>query len=169
MLASPVLLAEKESDTVSSGTETNLTYYQVFTNAAHWRWVEPITTEIFDKNNSKPSVTDPPISFEALLQFGEVAGVRIGMSMSEVISTWGRLCHIESPPEFVGRMFDMMPQPDGSPANIPTDWPPEVGSVITRPPADPRMVEVYGNGIIELLYPKIQDSDTAKGSVQQDE
>ena len=79
------------------------------------------------------------------------------------------ICHIESPPEFVGRMFEMMPQPSGSPANIPADWPPEVGSVITRPPADPRVVEFYGNGIIELLYPKIQDSATATGSVQQDE
>ena len=41
-------------------------------------------------NDTGPNLTDPRLTDETLLDAGEVAGVRIGMNMSEVIETWGK-------------------------------------------------------------------------------
>src|SRR5690349_1922055 len=41
-------------------------------------------------NDTGPKPTDPRLRDERLLDSGEVAGIRIGMSMSEVIKNWGK-------------------------------------------------------------------------------
>jgi hypothetical protein len=68
-------------------------YYDRFlsiidTNDLMWRHLtSPL---LVDTNNTMPTFTISPISLKKALASGEVAGVRLGMSMDEVVALWGK-------------------------------------------------------------------------------
>ena len=47
-------------------------------------------TSLVQTNNSGPALTNAPLSFSQLTGQGGLAGVRLGMTMSEVVAAWGK-------------------------------------------------------------------------------
>jgi hypothetical protein len=47
-------------------------------------------TSLVDTNNSRPILTNAPVSYAGFTSRGELAGIKLGMTMSEVVGVWGK-------------------------------------------------------------------------------
>lgn len=66
-------------------------FYQHFTNVlARGERGFLSDASLVDTNNAGPNLTNAPISFARFHGAGELAGIKLGMSMSEVVAAWGK-------------------------------------------------------------------------------
>jgi hypothetical protein len=68
-------------------------FYQRFvslvdTNALVQQWVT--NSDLVDKNNTAPKLTNSVISLHKLRTEGEVGNIRLGMTMQDVVACWGK-------------------------------------------------------------------------------
>ena len=67
------------------------TFYELFTRVlATGRGGFLRDASLVDTNNPGPLITNAPIPFFRFVRGGELAGVRLGMTMSEVVAAWGK-------------------------------------------------------------------------------
>ena len=76
--------------------------FTAFTNAAESDFYQRFTEaksktngflheiSLVDTNNSGPNLTNAPIPFKEFAHEGELAGIKLGMTMSEVVAAWGK-------------------------------------------------------------------------------
>ncbi len=65
-------------------------YYELFQDAlAKQQSVVVEGVSLVDTNNSGPGITNAPLSFGKFRK-GEIDGIRLGMTMSEVVGAWGK-------------------------------------------------------------------------------
>ena len=70
--------------------DADSTYYDRFTAASQvekgFLWHE----DLIQTNNPGPCLTNAAISFSRFAEHGELAGIRLGMTMDEVVAAWGK-------------------------------------------------------------------------------
>src|SRR5262249_28690128 len=66
------------------------TYYDRFVEVSKTQKGFILDASLVDTNNIGPNLTNAPISFSAFAGNGELAGIRLGMSMSQVVEAWGK-------------------------------------------------------------------------------
>lgn len=69
-------------------------YYDRFLEVSNTQKGFISDVSLVDTNNIGPSLTNAPISYSAFAGNGELAGIKLGMGMSQVVAAWGK------PPRF---------------------------------------------------------------------
>jgi hypothetical protein len=109
MVAALVVLAGAALEVKPLGAESN--YYQRFQAAedeALARWCTYLTSSrgepedgyisdssLVDTNNLGPFLTNAPVSYPGFTSRGELAGINLGITMSEIVAVWGKPKRIE--------------------------------------------------------------------------
>src|SRR5215468_194147 len=70
------------------------TYYDRFLEVSKTQKGFISDASLVDTKNAGPNLTNAPISFSAFAGNGELAGIKVGMDMSHVVTAWGK------PPRF---------------------------------------------------------------------
>jgi hypothetical protein len=78
---------------VLGSTAAELDFYDLFTRLVDtnaWRSQGVTNALLVDANNKAPKLTNSVLSLEKLRTEGEVGDVRLGMTMEQVVSLWGK-------------------------------------------------------------------------------